>query len=246
MPSKARLDFLAAAMPLSQRDIPPTENLSIINSGSTSGSEWYTPAARTPFLPHMLNLPVYGATDRQRKSVNGKIRTARFIGSLWDAADRTQRKSPAFLSFLVQCGGTTKAKVRGTETARLWRNKNLAEFLGVAYTSDAKLARGLCEKLPRLEPGAATKLLRTPTGVTHYPNFYHDAALRFVRRYSSPVARAFERVSRVERAPEEKAFGVASMIEALGKIKSRASWLSPFNALTPALACLDPQRRFPS
>ena len=37
----------------------------------------------------------------------------------------------------------------------------------------------------------------------------------------------------------------ASTIEALGKIKSRANRLSPFNALTPALACLDPQRRFP-
>jgi hypothetical protein len=90
-----------------------------------------------------------------------------------------------------------------------------------------------------------SNLLRTSTDVTHYPNFYHDAALRFVRRNSVAIGRAFERVSRLEHLPEEKAFAVATMIEVLGKIKSRKGWLSPFNALTPTLACLDPQRRFP-
>jgi hypothetical protein len=156
-----------------------------------------------------------------------------------------QRSSPAFLSFLVQCGWTTRAKVRGPETGRAWRNQNLADFLRVAYTSDAELARHLCEKLPRLQLGFAEKLLMTTTGVTAYPNFYHEPALQFVKRNSDAIGRAFGRVSRLEHVPEEKAFAVATMIGALGKIKFRKGWLSPFNALTPALACLDPQRRFP-
>jgi hypothetical protein len=186
----------------------------------------------------MIGLPIYHATGKQRRSVEGKRRTARFIRALWNVATKAQRNDPAFLCLLVQCGWWTGATCR-------WRNKNLARYLRVAYSSDDQLAADLHKHFSRLTLRKAAQLVRTPTGVTHYPNFYHSATLQFAKRHSREVGRAFEKVAHVVRPAHQKAFAVASVIEKLGTFRSRDNWLSPFNAITPALACLDPQRRFP-
>ena len=69
-----------------------------------------------------LGLPRYHATERQKKWVAGERRKAKFIESLWRAANSKQACEPAFLSLLVQCGWTNVgAKEKGRESTRRWR-----------------------------------------------------------------------------------------------------------------------------
>lgn len=194
----------------------------------------------------MLNLPVYHATNAQKESVEGKRRTAKFVTSLWKAADKKQRGDPAFLCLLTQCGWTNRAEVRGPETTRLWRNRRIAKYLGGTYKSDDdELARRLCKALPRLPLQTARGLLGANTGVTHYRNSFRTATLNLIEHKPEVVRRAFEKASTVNQPAEQKAFVIASAIEGLGTIKVGKTPVSMFNGLTPILACLDPQRRFP-
>lgn len=71
-------------------------------------------------------------------------------------------------------------------------------------------------------------------------------ALRAIARHAAPIFNAFSDVARKASDPIGKVGEVAASIVALpsfaGPVRRRGSLL---NALTPALACLDPQRRFP-
>jgi hypothetical protein len=74
-----------------------------------------------------LGLPSYRATDRQKKWVADKTRTAQLIQMLWRAASSAQRKEPAFLSLLTQCGWTNVGKKgKGRESTRevIWNEQN--------------------------------------------------------------------------------------------------------------------------
>jgi len=193
-----------------------------------------------------LGLPRYRATERQKKWLAGKKRTAQLIQSLWRAASNTQRKQPAFLSLLTQCGWTNVGnKGKGRESTRRWRNRNIAEDLHVPYQSDAELATALHKKLPHLTQGEAARLIASETGITHYYKAFRRATVRFIKVNSSLVHTAFRRVSTDTSQIERKISGVGRLVERLGDVRAANRKIAAFNGLTPVLACLDPNRRFP-
>jgi hypothetical protein len=193
-----------------------------------------------------LGLPKYSATERQKKWVADKARTARLIRSLWGAADTEQRRDPRFLCLLVQCGWTnTGRNNKGRESTRRWRNKKLAEYLNVSYRSDEQLAVALSTNLPSLKQEAARHLLKAQTGITHYYTAFRPATLRFVKTNANQVHSAFKRLTAKTSHVEKKISDVAVLVEKLGDIRAANRKISAFNGLTPVLACLDPQHRFP-
>ncbi len=194
-----------------------------------------------------LHLPKYSATKRQARWVADKVLTASLIRSLWIAASGAQRHDPEFLSLLVQCGWSNIGGNNGTPESTLrWRNEKIADYLGESSRqSDEGLATALTKRFPTLKQEVAFRILRAPTGIAHYRNSFRAATEQFVKDHADRLSIAFKRVVSVASNSKEKVNQVAVMIERLGKIDANGRQISPFNGLTPTLACLDPQRRFP-
>jgi hypothetical protein len=192
-----------------------------------------------------LGLPYYQRSKDQQRWVASKRRTSNLIRSLWTAAGTERRREPAFLCLLVQCGWTNAGRNKGQESTRLWRNQNIADYLKVVYCSDEQLAKDLASRLKSLTVSKALSLLEQQTGITRYYTAFRPATLRFVKQHSVSVALAFNRVSAMSTSVTDKIQKVATIIENLGDIPAAGRHISPFNGLTPALSCLDTQRRFP-
>src|ERR1700722_20432879 len=62
---------------------------------------------------------------------------------------------------------------------------------------------------------------------------------------SGDISLAFRQVSTNSANVYEKVRNVAALIESLGKIPADGRHVSPFNGLTPALSCIEPQKKFP-
>lgn len=193
-----------------------------------------------------LGLPRYHKTKEQQKWVAGKAKTAQFIRALWKAAAKHQRRDPNFLWLLVQCGWTNVGpKGKGRESTRHWRNNKIAAFLGVPYDSDEQLAIALSKALLGLGTIRTRRLLKMGTGITHYYTAFRPATEKFIKKNSDSIRFAFERVSSTSKQLDNKILDVANVIDKLGHFKAAGRQASAFNGMTPALACLDPQLRFP-
>jgi hypothetical protein len=157
-------------------------------------------------------------------------------------------RHPNFLCLLVQCGWTNVGRNgKGRESTRLWRNLRVAQYLHVPNKdkSDEELAIALSKACPRLTQKIARRLLKTQTGITHYYTAFRPGTLKFVKSNSKAVRLAFEQVASSTSQVDKKISDVAAFLEKLGTIKAAKRTVSPFNGLTPVLACLDPQRKFP-
>lgn len=179
-----------------------------------------------------------GRADECRQWVASERRTARLICSLWKAAGQRERNDPAFLCLLVQCGWTNAGRKSGGESIRLWRNRKIAEYLKVAYTSDEHLARSLQARFRSMSFSKCLSMLRDRTGIALYRNTYRSATLKFIQQHSGEVAVAFKQVSTESADTYKKIRKVATLVDSLGKISSGGRHVSPFNGLTPVLSCL--------
>lgn len=173
-------------------------------------------------------------------------RTSRFIRALWNAAGRRRQREPEFLSLIVRCGWINNGKTRESrrESTRLWRNRNIAQYLNVQYKSDdEQLAERVARTFPRLkEP---LKLLGTPTGIIHYRHPLRPGILSFTEQHARSIAPLFRYISSKRGKPDERVRRVINGLANLGKVRIGGRKVSLLNGLTPALACLDPFMRFP-
>jgi hypothetical protein len=192
-----------------------------------------------------LGLPSFQRNDKQQQWVASERRTANLIRSLWKGAGEQQRNDPAFLCLLVQCGWTNAGHKSGGESIRLWRNRNIADYLNAPYASDEQLAQSLQARFRSMSFSKCVSMLGDRTGIALYRNTYRSATLKFLKQHTGEVARAFKQVSTASANGEGKIRRVATLIESLGKISAAGRQVSPFNGLTPVLSCLDPQRKFP-
>lgn len=191
-----------------------------------------------------MNLPNFQKTTRQTELVEKEVSTAHLIRALWVAADEKQRQDPRFIALIVQCGWTnTRKDGSGGNSTRLWRNRNLARYLGVRYQSDLQLARGLSIGFPKL--GEPIALVKSQTGITNYYGSLRTESLKFVHRHAERVANAFESVADKHLSTKDKVTRAFDVLRQMGPIHIRNKRVSPLNCLAPALACLDPHRKFP-
>lgn len=194
-----------------------------------------------------LGLHKYANNADQQRWVKGKIRTSKFIQTFWRAASARQRQDPRFLQLLVRFGWTNKTKGHpDPASTRRWRNRLIAEYLKLPNLTEAQLADAVHKQFPLISRGKAAALLAEDTGVTHYYTPLRTAALNFVRMNSRVLRRALEIVSAKAMNTREKVARAAELIEDIGVFEAgHRQRVSPFNAITPTMACLDPQRRFP-
>jgi hypothetical protein len=191
-----------------------------------------------------MNLPSFRKTTSQTELVENEVRTAHLIRAVWAAAHETERRDPRFITLVVQCGWTNVRKDgSGRDSTRVWRNRNLANYLGVQYQSDSQLAAALSVRFPGLREPLA--LLRSHTGITHYYTSLRTESLKFVHRHAEKVANAFESITDEHASTTDKIRKAFETVRQMGPIHIRNKSVSPLNCLAPALACLDPHRRFP-
>ena len=190
-----------------------------------------------------LSLPQFNPSDPQRQWVNGEAQTARFVSALWRAGGRKQR-DPGFIALLARCAWTNvRGDESGWESTRIWRNQNIADYLGVEYVSDKQLAEVMSRAFPRLK--RVQWLLGTHTGITHYYKALRTETIAFVESHARQISKAFSLVASTRVPPLTKIARAVNLIDGLGPIRIRGLDISPLNGLTPALACLEPSHRFP-
>jgi hypothetical protein len=194
-----------------------------------------------------MKLPIFQPTQMQKEWVQSERKTAAFIRAFWSASSVAQRRTAGFLWFLTASAWTNITSDSSDEAStREWRNRILAEYLGVHYETISGLAQDLCRAFPRFTPLAARRLLATYTGITHFYTAVRPRTRRYVARHSGELFTLFDAVSSRSRLPEDKIRWVTGRLSALPWIKTPGGhWMSPFNPLSPVLACLDPHRRFP-
>jgi hypothetical protein len=192
-----------------------------------------------------LGLPKFRRNEKQKKWVASERRTAKLIQAFWKAAGQKQRNEPAFLCLLVQCGWTNAGRKNEGESIRLWRNRNIADYLKIPYASDQQLAQNLQSRFKSMSFSQCLSMLTERTGIALYRNTYRSATLEFIKEHSGEVTLAFRQVSTGSPDVNKKIRRVATMIESLGEISAGSRHVSLFNGLTPVLSCLDPQRKFP-
>jgi len=132
------------------------------------------------------------------------------------------------------------------EPERLLRNRFLAAWLVIKEpVDDDDLQATLARKL-RLLPSEARWLVSTSSGITHYYKAHRPAFRRHLRRHAESVAQALSLVWTKSEDPTDKVRRVASIVSVLPEFGvPRGGRASILNGLTPVLAPLDPQRRFP-
>jgi len=194
-----------------------------------------------------MTLHVFKPTRTNREWVRSERRTAAFIRAFWAAASARQRKDPGFLWFLTACAWTNvRADGTGDESTREWRNHILANYLGADYQSISALGKALSRAFPKFTAFKASRLLKTQTGITHHYTAIRPRTRRYVLRHARDLCSLFNAVSSRQQPPEKKIRRVATQLARMRRISTpRGGSISPFNPLSPVLACLDPNRRFP-
>jgi hypothetical protein len=177
----------------------------------------------------------------QQKRVARERDTARFIRKFWTAG-QSMKNDAQFLTFLVRCGWTNESHGRGRRSTVTWRNHHLAKYLRLTKPTAAKLADEVGRRFPSLKEDASN-LLSMETGITHCYGAVRKITVDFVLKRPGTIASAF-RVVPSGRQPEKKIAAVMKLVDLT--IKNRAGHkINLLNGITPVLACLDPDERFP-
>lgn len=195
----------------------------------------------------MHGMPIFLKDRKDLKWLAQENRTADFIRFFWRAAGRKERHSADFLSFLISTAWNNKGEFQHPGTSRYWRNSNLAKYLVCEWGGDKSiLANAVVKHWPELNITAVKSQLDAPTGITHYYNPLRPKLLSFVKKHVGVISLAFNIVSLPSRKPEKKILAAMKLLDGLPKIKGyTGDETSVLNGITPALACLDPNMRFP-
>lgn len=192
----------------------------------------------------MLKYPEFRPNQYERDWVNSELETARIVRVLWTKTPKEQRRDPEFLALLTRFGWINRSDDDG-ESTRLWRNRHLARWLKTDPADEIALSRALTSQT-NLSVAQARWVISTSTGITLYYTPLRPGALRAIRRHAAKIHKAFSEVSTKTPDVIKKVGDVAATIVALPTFSAPGGKQgSLLNALTPVVACLDPQRRFP-
>jgi len=177
--------------------------------------------------------------------VTSERSTAKYVQIIWNALNEKQKKDPKILVFLTQCGWINKPQDY-KESTRRWRNHNLAELLGNDYVDDATLEIALLDKWPKMNEKSARWIIKTSVGITHAYKPYRPGTIKYIHEHAVNINRAFHFVSEKSADAENK---IRKVFNAIGRdlyIETPSGgYTSIINAISPVLACLDPNTKFP-
>jgi hypothetical protein len=191
----------------------------------------------------MLKFPAFRPNQYEQGWVDSELETARIVRALWTSTPKNQRTNPEFLAVLTRFGWINQSQGDG-ESTRLWHNRHLAHWLKTDPSDEIALAQALASRT-NLLVAQARRVINTSAGITLYHTPLRPGALRAIRRHADKIHEAFNDVSERSTDVIKKVGQVATMLFELPTFKAPRGRGSLVNALTPVVACLDPQRRFP-
>ena len=188
----------------------------------------------------VLFKPTKGASNW----IENEKRAATAVRLLWDFSSSADRRHPEFLCLLASFSW-----VNGThgpdDASRRWRNKRLAAWLSFnRNVSEAALKNELVKQLG-LSPSQAHWLVSSIFGFSHYYTAFRTAFERHVSRHRDKIADVFRLVSQSSERPSQKVYVAVRHLLAVPRFRVPRGRSSVINALSPTLACLDPEQRFP-
>jgi hypothetical protein len=190
-----------------------------------------------------MNFPEFRPTRYERDWVASELQTARVARTLWTNTPKQQREDPTFVALLTRFAWINQPE--SGESTRLWRNRLIAEWLDAEVLDESALARALASRT-HLSVARARWLVRTSTGITHYYTSLRSGAVRAIRRHAIKIHKTFNDVAAKSPDAAKKVGDVAATLAELPRFTAPGGRKgSLINALTPIVACLDPQRRFP-
>jgi hypothetical protein len=178
--------------------------------------------------------------QRARRLIANERKTAYLIRTLWNAAGVARRKEPAFLLLLVRLGWTNVRKDVGKEATRRWRNRKIADYLGIEDVSDILLARALAGAVTSLNIRTANRLIKMQTGISNYYGAFRSPTDAFVLKNGEVLKSVFSQAAAMDTPPLKKVRSLLSAIYELGSIQGPRGSMSPLNGLTVRW----PQARF--
>jgi hypothetical protein len=172
--------------------------------------------------------------------------TARAVRLFWDSASIQERADSDFLTLLVRLGWCNVAP--GGEyspTTKRWRDSCVGEYLGADAEGMALLTAAL-QRWPKMDRLRLQKVFDSDTGIASYYTAFRPATLESIQCQGSTIARIFRIVGKDHEDWHRKIARAMDRIATLPSVSTpRGGKTSMLNAISPALACLDPQRRFP-
>jgi hypothetical protein len=194
----------------------------------------------------MNGMPWFKKTGEKIEWINRDRQTAAFVKFFWAAATPQERKSADFLTFIIQAGWCNVSDGDYSSTTREWRNDNLARYLHAAIDGIDSLTAAVAIHWPKISHNMLRSHLLHDTGITHYYRAFRPATYKFIRKYTSDLADIFQIVSSARMDPLGKIRSAMALADRLPQIGTpNGGKTSALNAITPALACLDPNNRFP-
>ena len=192
----------------------------------------------------MIDLPTFQPDQQALDWTEYHRKTAVAIRMMWMAASAQVQRDPDFVVALLQA--TWLGSHELTESTRLRRNQHWAEWLGVDARLEAELAAALRLRLKGLTASQARQLVQERTGMTFYYRPARPATIAFVHDHRVPVGQALQRIAGREKDVFKKVREVAQRLDRLPQIGTPSGGtMSCYYSLTPLLACLDPQQKFP-
>lgn len=144
---------------------------------------------------------------------------------------------------MVTCGWTNARNEHEWEATRIWRNRNVARYLGIDYTNDSQLADALSSAFPTLKN--AHDLISETTGITHFYKAFRTETLKRVRRDSEKIWQACETAAAQGLKAPEKISRAYQILDGLGDVVVSGKRMRLTNGLSPLIASLDPNRGIP-
>ncbi len=192
-------------------------------------------------------MPVLKKNGEKQRWINHENRTAAFIRFFWHAASADERKSFAFLSFVIKAGWNNGNELKHPGTSIGWRNNNLAEYLNISWNGEqTQLIDSVVRHWPHLDSKVVKAHLDAPTGIVGYRKPFRPKLIAFLRRHLKPISQAFGIVSSSSGDPRQKVYRAMKLLDALPLMPAyNGGETSVLNGITAALACLDPHKCFP-
>ncbi|MFA5031438.1 MAG: hypothetical protein WC614_00315 [bacterium] len=173
--------------------------------------------------------------EKHKKDVEREIETAKYLKMFWNTLTEKEKAEPEILTFIVQCGWLNHKK----------GNEILARYLGEKDSNTKFLSKAIHKKWENISENDANNLLEL--GITNYYTAFRPNTTKYICNNTEKMSKVFTIVSSKTNNTEDK---IKRIFKVFGKeplyiATPNGGDSSILNAITPAMACLDPNRKFP-
>ena len=121
---------------------------------------------------------------------------------------------------------TNARKGIGRESTRRWRNRKIADYLGIEEVSDILLARALAGAVTSLNIRTTNRLIKMQTGISNYYGAFRSPTDTFVLKNAEVLKSVFAQAASMQTPPVKKVRNLVSKVSELGPIRGTRGSMS--------------------